>query len=169
MISWAGADTRAITAGQYDQAVRTGARAVREYGKPLLLRFRWEMDRPNMAASMWSPADYVAAWKHVRSIFTAEGASNASWVWCPTNEGFVGGYAPPFCPGDDQVDWVCVDVYAGTKFAPLGELLKPFLEWSARHPTKPIIIGEFRVSDDPPALAALTELAREPYVNPPRR
>nr|WP_240948142.1 endoglucanase [Planosporangium mesophilum] len=218
MISWAGGDTRAITAGQYDQVIRTGARAVKAYGKPLLLRFRWEMDRPNMAAAMWSPADYIAAWKHVRSIFTAEGAANVSWVWCPTNEGFVGGYAQPFYPGDDQVDWVCVDVYAGTRFAPLGELLTPFLRWSAQHPTKPIMIGEFgvarawgpaqraawlrdaaevfkanpqiraalyfesdpdngngtptnefRVSDDPPALAAFTELAREPYFNPPRR
>jgi hypothetical protein len=217
MLSWAGGDTRAITMGHYDNVIRTGARAVKAYGKPLLLRFRWEMDRPGLAASMWSPADYIAAWKHVRAIFTAEGARNASWVWCPTNEGFVGGYAQPFYPGDDQVDWVCVDVYAGSKFAPLGDLLRPFLEWSAQHPRKPIMIGEFgvarawgpaqraawlrnaglvfkanpqiraalyfesdpdngdgtpnnefRVSDDPPVLAAFTELAREPYFNPKR-
>jgi hypothetical protein len=29
--------------------------------------------------------------------------------------------------------------------------------------------NEFRMSDDPPVLAAFTELAREPYFNPPRR
>jgi hypothetical protein len=28
---------------------------------------------------------------------------------------------------------------------------------------------QFRLSDDPPALAALTALAREPYFNPVRR
>jgi len=146
MISWAGADTRAVQMGNYDTIIRTQARAVRDFGEPLLLRYRWEMDRPGLAASMWSPADYIAAWKHVRAIFAEEKVTNASWVWCPTNEGFVGDYAPPFYPGDDQVDWVCVDVYAGHRYIALSELLKPFLKWSARHPSKPIMIGEFGVA-----------------------
>jgi hypothetical protein len=214
MLSWAGGDTRSITSGRHDDLIRERAREVKAFRKPVLLRFRWEMDRPNLRASMWSPEDYVAAWKHVRAIFAAERATNASWVWCPTAEGFAGGYAPPFYPGDDQVDWVCVDVYAGARFAPLGELLAPFLRWSAQRPEKPIMIGEFgvakawgaqrraawlrdardvfkanpqiravlyfesdpdngdgpyqefRLTDDPPALAAFTELAREPHFNP---
>ena len=115
MISWAGGDARAVQMGNYDNLIRSQARQVREFGKPMLLRYRWEMDRPGLAASMWSPADYIASWKHVRAIFAEEQVTNASWVWCPTNEGFVGGYAQPFYPGDDQVDWVCVDVYAGKK------------------------------------------------------
>ncbi|MDT4989051.1 MAG: hypothetical protein QOI74_3145 [Micromonosporaceae bacterium] len=146
MISWAGGDTRAITMGRYDGVIHDGAIAAKDFGKPLLLRFRWEMDRPGMAAAIWSPADYIAAWRHVRAIFADERVTNVSWVWCPSNDGFVGGYAAPFYPGDDQVDWVCVDVYAATKLAPLGSLLTPFLEWSARHPTKPIMIGEFGVA-----------------------
>jgi hypothetical protein len=146
MISWAGGDTRAVTMGRYDGVIRAGAVAVRNYGRPLLLRFRWEMDRPGLAASMWSPADFIAAWKHVREIFTAAGATNVSWVWCPTDEGFTGGYAAPFYPGDDQVDWVCVDVYAAARLSSIGDLLRPFLEWAANHPTKPIMIGEFGVA-----------------------
>jgi hypothetical protein len=43
------------------------------------------------------------------------------------------------------VDWVCVDVYAGSKLRPLGDLLHPFLSWAATR-TKPIIIGEFGVA-----------------------
>jgi Glycosyl hydrolase family 26 len=146
MISWAGGDTRAVTMGRYDDAIRAGALAVRDYGRPILLRYRWEMDRPGLAASMWSPADYIASWKHVRDVFRDAGATNVSWVWCPTDEGFVGGYAPPFYPGDDQVDWVCVDVYASSRLTPLGDLLRPFLRWSATHPRKPIMIGEFGVA-----------------------
>jgi beta-mannanase len=174
------------------------------------------MDRPGMLASMWSPEDYIAAWTYVRDIFRAEKATNASWVWCPTAEGFTGGYAQPFYPGDDQVDWICVDVYAGRKLVPMGDLLKPYLQFTAKHPTKPAMIGEFGVSrpwgsaaraswirdagqvfkanpqiravlyfnsdpdnangpnqhfqitDDAPALAAFTELARDPYFNPRR-
>ena len=73
------------------------------------------------------------------------GAKNASWVWCPTAEGFDRGDAPAFYPGDDAVDWTCVDVYASSEYRPLDQLMATFLEWAAQRP-KPIIVGEFGVS-----------------------
>jgi hypothetical protein len=215
MLSWAGGDSRSVVSGRHDPLIRERARQIREYGKPLLMRYRWEMDRPNLRATMWSPEDYIAMWKHVRALFAAEGVHNASWVWCPTIEGFERGEAPAFYPGDDQVDWLCVDVYSGSRFVPLGEHLKPFFSWAASHPARPVMIGEFGVarayesakraawirngaevfkantqvkavlyfesdpedrkpegrfsiSDDPAALAAFVELARDPYFNPRR-
>jgi hypothetical protein len=212
MLSWASGDTRSITAGRHDDLIRTQARAVRKAKVPILLRFRWEMDRPNLRATMWSGADFIAAWRHVRAIFDQERVRNASWVWCPTAEGFARDDAPDFYPGDDLVDWTCVDVYAGSDFRPIGELMEPFLTWAAGHP-KPIIVGEFgvarawgsagraawlrdaarlfkanpqikavsyfesdpdgngpkgqfRLSDDPPAMAAFTELSQDRYFNP---
>ncbi|GAA0730283.1 glycoside hydrolase family 26 protein [Dactylosporangium roseum] len=146
MLSWAGGDTRLVTMGRYDDLIRERARELKAFGRPVLMRYRWEMDRPNLRAQMWSGADYIAAWRHVRAIFTAEGATNASWVWCPTAEGFTGGYAPEFYPGDDVVDWTCVDVYAGSKYGSMSTLLRPFLEFCAEHPTKPVMIGEFGVA-----------------------
>jgi hypothetical protein len=214
MLSWATGDTRSITGGRYDDVIHQRAREARSWRRPILMRLRWEMDRPNLRASMWSGPDYIAAWKYTRDIFRAEGATNVSWVWCPTAEGFAGGYAQDFYPGDADVDWACVDVYAGSKFAPLGDLLRPFLEWGAQHPSKPLMLGEFgvarawgsqqraawlrnasavvranpqiraalyfesnpdngdgpyqefRLADDPPALAAFQTMAREPYFNP---
>ncbi|HET6529745.1 MAG TPA: glycosyl hydrolase [Actinoplanes sp.] len=145
MISWATGDNRSILAGEHDQLIREQAQAIRAVGKPVLLRMRWEMDRPNLRATMWSGEDYIAAWKYVRAIFRAERATNVSWVWCPTAEGFIRGDAPAFYPGDDQVDWTCVDVYAGNVFQPIGTLMGPFLRWAAQRP-KPIIIGEFGVA-----------------------
>jgi hypothetical protein len=145
MISWATGDNRSILDGEHDDLIRKQADAVRDLGVPVLLRMRWEMDRPNLRATMWSGADYIAAWKYVRAIFRQQGADNVSWVWCPTAEGFQRGEAAAFYPGDDQVDWNCVDVYAGEDFQPIGQLMKPFLEFAAQHP-KPIIIGEFGVA-----------------------
>ncbi|MEV6299407.1 glycosyl hydrolase [Actinoplanes sp. NPDC051861] len=145
MISWATGDNRSILAGEHDHMIREQARAVRKIRKPVLLRMRWEMDRPNLRATMWSGADYIEAWKYVREIFRQERAKNVSWVWCPTAEGFVRGEAPDFYPGDDQVDWTCVDVYAGATFQPIGKLMGPFLDWAAQRP-KPIVIGEFGVA-----------------------
>lgn len=145
LFSWASGDTRSITSGEHDELIRAQARRVAKDGRPVLMRFRWEMDRPNLRPSMWSGEDYVAAWRHVRRIFHAEGARNASWVWCPTSEGFENGEAPAFYPGDDHVDWTCVDVYAGKDFRSLGDLLTPFLRWAAERP-KPILIGEYGVA-----------------------
>jgi hypothetical protein len=145
MVSWATGDNRSILAGEHDRLIRAQARAIRKVRAPVLLRMRWEMDRPNLRATMWSGEDYVAAWKYVRAIFAAERATNVSWVWCPTAEGFMRGDAPAFYPGDDQVDWTCVDVYAGNVFQPIGKLMEPFLTWAAQRP-KPIIVGEFGVA-----------------------
>jgi hypothetical protein len=145
MISWATGDNRSILDGEHDDLIRKQARAIRKVHRPVLLRMRWEMDRPNLRATMWSGADYIAAWKYVRAIFKQERADNVSWVWCPTAEGFIRGDAPAFYPGDDQVDWTCVDVYAGEEFQPIGRLMGPFLTWAAQHP-KPIVIGEFGVA-----------------------
>jgi hypothetical protein len=145
MVSWATGDNRSILDGEHDDLIRKQARAVRKVKVPVLLRMRWEMDRPNLRATMWSGQDYIAAWKYVRAIFRKEGATNVSWVWCPTAEGFIRGDAPAFYPGDDQVDWTCVDVYAGEKFEPIGDLMAPFLTFAAQRP-KPIVIGEFGVA-----------------------
>jgi hypothetical protein len=145
MVSWATGDNRSIVDGEHDRLIRRQARAIRALNRPVLLRMRWEMDRPNLRATMWSGEDYIAAWKRVRSIFSKERATNVSWVWCPTAEGFLRGDAPAFYPGDDQVDWTCVDVYAGNVFQPIGRLMGPFLQWAAQRP-KPIVVGEFGVA-----------------------
>nr|WP_308129093.1 glycosyl hydrolase [Actinoplanes polyasparticus] len=145
MVSWATGDNRSILDGEHDDLIRKQAKAIRKIRKPVLLRMRWEMDRPNLRATMWSGPDYIAAWKYVREIFRQERAKNVSWVWCPTAEGFIRGDAPAFYPGDDQVDWTCVDVYAGERFEPIGTLMGPFLTWAAQRP-KPIVIGEFGVA-----------------------
>jgi nitrogen fixation-related uncharacterized protein len=149
LLSWSGTDTRVITSGQYDDLIRTRAREVKALGAPILLRFRWEMNRPNLQGSMWSPADFVKAWDHVRTIFTEEGATNAGWVWCPQAANFDATNGPAFYPGDDQVDWLCADVYPGQDYRSFADVSAEFLAWAASHP-KPVIIGEYGAEDRAP-------------------
>lgn len=168
MVSWATGDNRAISAGMLDPQLVAWAKRFASFHHPILLRMRWEMDRPNLAAQMGSGADYVAAWKHVRAIFAAQHVKNVSWVWCPTIGGFANGTAAAFYPGDSMVDWTCVDVYSSTRLQPLSQLLQPFLAWAAGHP-KPIVIGEFGVAgayDDSARAAWLTAAATEFRENP---
>lgn len=153
MVSWAGTDSRVVTSGRYDDRIRERAVALKALGVPVLLRWRWEMNRPNLQASVWSPADYVAAWRHVRAIFTDVGADNVGWVWCPLARDFIETRGGEYYPGDDQVDWLCADAYPGPTYDPLGVVLDPFLQWAAGHP-RPVIIGEFGARENGPGARA---------------
>jgi hypothetical protein len=161
LLTWGGTpDTRAITAGRYDALIRARAQALASLHRPVLLEWRGEMDRTDLQWAMHGPAGYIAAWKHIRRIFSEAHASNVSWVWCPTAYGFSVGRAQAFYPGDGEVDWLCADAYAKTPDQPPGEVLAPFTAWASHHP-KPIVIGEFGVRSDPAGWASwLRELGQ---------
>lgn len=145
LVSWALNDSRGIAAGEWDASIRQRAQELKALGKPVFLEWRWEMDRPNIRFEVGSPADYIAAWKHIRMIFAEQHVTNVAWVWCPTARGFANGSAQAYYPGNDEVDWVCADAYP--KPGPqrsFADIVQPFLTWAARHPN-PIMIGEFGV------------------------
>ena len=146
MISWSGDDTRVIESGRDDAVIRQRAEEVKKLGVPILLRWRFEMNRPNVQASIWSPADFVAAWDHVRAIFTEVGATNAGWVWCPLATDFDATDAAAYYPGDAQVEWLCADVYPGPDYDSFSDVADQFMAWASKH-DRPIIIGEFGAED----------------------
>jgi hypothetical protein len=150
-LSWASPDILEVVDGKHDDLIRAKAVAVRNFGKPVLLRWRWEMDRPNLESVVHEPADFIRAWQRVHRIFDQAGATNVGWIWCPTAQGFSTGRAQQYYPGDNQVDWVCADVYpekAWVKggYEPFEALADPFVSWAAKH-GKPVIIGEYGVAE----------------------
>jgi beta-mannanase len=147
LLSWGGIDTKAIVTGGGDRVIRERARAIKATGKPIFLRWQPEMDRSALRSTVNSPADYVAAWKHIRTVFRQEQVDNVAWVWCPTAAGFAGGgAAADYFPGDDQIDWLCADAYPGTgsDYRDASEALNAFMEWAKTRP-KPIMVAEFGV------------------------
>jgi mannan endo-1,4-beta-mannosidase len=111
-----------IIDGTYDAHIRAFAEKSDEWGYPYFLRFDWEMN------GFWFPwsegvngnrsGEFVAAWRHVHDIFVASGATNATWVWCP-NVDFTRNLVPlkGLYPGDDYVDWTCLDGFNWGKTA----------------------------------------------------
>ncbi len=168
-LSWAGTNDQAIISGREDSVIRHQALAVKRLPGRIFMEWRWEMDRPPLAGSIGTPANYVAAWKHIRAVFAQEGVHNAAWVWCPTAVGFKVGRAAAYYPGDDQVDWTCVDAYPGKTLIPMSTLLAPFLRWAAGHP-KPIMIGEYGVprSGSPQQRAQWLAAAAKTFQSTPR-
>ena len=103
-----------ITNGAYDNYIRDFAEGARDWGHPFFLRFNWEMNGDWFPwaerANGNQPGDYVAAWRHVHDIFTAVGATNATWVWCPyVNSKPEMGPIARYYPGDEYVDWTSLD------------------------------------------------------------
>jgi hypothetical protein len=168
MISWAKTAAAEIIAGRWDDLVRQRARGIRNFGQPVLLRWFWEMGADRNAPEAGSPADFVAAWRHLRRIFNEEGASNAAWVWCPDASDFATGKAQSFYPGDDQVEWTCADGYnyrhparRNTTPRSFEDTFAAFYFWAAQRP-RPIMVGEYgTVEDRPGDKAAWVRAARE--------
>ena len=152
LLSWAGTDTARILAGADDAMIADRAAALAALHRPVLLRWRWEMNRPNLAGEVGPPERYVAAWRHLRSMFAAAGADNVSWVWCPLARDFAN-TGPAYFPGDDQVDWLCTDAYTLDPREALAPQLAPVLAWARAHP-QPVMIGEFGTTRGAPGRRA---------------
>ncbi|MEV6596418.1 glycosyltransferase [Actinoplanes sp. NPDC051346] len=110
----AAASVDTIASGRYDAYIRSWAKGLAGYKRPVLIKF---MHEANGWWYPWSvglngntPRGYVRAWRHVHDIFRAAGATNVSWVWSlNSGYGINRPYSPDkFYPGDDYVDWLGV-------------------------------------------------------------
>lgn len=147
LISWAGTDLSEVVSGEHDQLISKRARALRRWGEPILLRWRWEMNRPNLAGEIGSPGQYVKAWRHLHRIFEKESVTNVAWVWCPLVDPLADSDFSAYYPGDDVVDWICADGYARESAVSWKDVFEPFLEW-AEGVNRPILVGEFARATD---------------------
>lgn len=156
MVTWQPNTTNldTINAGANDDLIRARAHDVAAFGQPMFLRFAHEMNADwypwdgvnnNTIGSHDGPSKYIAAWRHVHDLFTAAGATNAVWVWCPNRSSIPNqtwNRVENYYPGDAYVDWVCIDGYNrdATKWRSFTTLFSTV--YTAYATRKPIMIGE---------------------------
>ena len=104
-----------IAAGIYDQYLQTYADSVRDFGHAVVIGFGHEMNAPWYS---WGyehkdvpPATFVAAWRHIVTLFRAEGADNVTWLWTINADTPVTGPIAEWWPGKADVTWVGIDGY----------------------------------------------------------
>jgi beta-mannanase len=128
VVDWRCGDYDAhVAAGLDDALITQYADQLKALGGPVFLRWYWE---PNITQSAQYPpatrclpappgdtnpedggaAAYVAAYRHIRQIFDAQGATNVSFVWAVSSRGDDRDYMS-FFPGADAVDWIAIDGY----------------------------------------------------------
>jgi hypothetical protein len=141
-----------IVGGTHDAMIRARASGAKALGKPFFLDFGAEMNGD------WSPwggaqngmdaALYVTAYRHIHDLMIAGGATNIVWLWCPnvTDEPrSAWNAALNYYPGDDYVDWTCVDGYnwgaTNGGWQSFSEVFSAvYAKLATKH--KPIMIGE---------------------------
>ncbi len=148
-----------IAAGNYDSYIHKAAGVAKAWGARIMIRFAYEMNLSPGAGIPWgggpgavggnTPADYIAAWRHVVGIFRADGATNAEFVWAPNvDDGGI-----PFTqyfPGDEWVDDVGLDGYnwgsafesTGHKWLSLGDTFASSYATLTQLSSKPVIFTE---------------------------
>ena len=145
-----GISLAAIASGKYDAYLSSYAEAVRSYRHPVILGFGHEMngDWYSWGYRHTSPAVFVAAWRHIVTLFRRLGAQNVTWLWT-VNIVHTGGSISrpaPWWPGNKYVTWVGLDGYyykPSWKFAPLfGPTITAIRELTR----DPILIAETSVS-----------------------
>jgi mannan endo-1,4-beta-mannosidase len=128
----------AVVDGADDAQITTEARSLKSFGRPLFLRWCWEM---NLAAShpgVEDAATFVSAWQHIWTIFQRVGAANVSFVWCPA---LSGRNPSPYYPGNGFVDWIGVDGYDHTGTGTFASVFGAFYaDWSSH--AKPMMVVE---------------------------
>jgi mannan endo-1,4-beta-mannosidase len=158
-----GISLAAIAAGRYDTYLVSYAEAVREYHNPVILSFGHEM---NGIWYSWgyrytSPVTFVAAWRHIVSLFRAHGARNVTWLWTVNIIKTARGRIPSpaaWWPGSSYVTWVGIDAYylePSWQFVPIfGPTITAVRELTG----DPILIAETGVTpaaDQPEKIADL--------------
>ncbi len=155
---------RAIAGGEYDTYLREEAARFASVDGPLVVRFGHEMNGDwypwGVAAPGNSPADFVAAYRHVHAVVTAAGATNVVWMWSPNLiDAHPSITLASVYPGDDVVDWVGLSGYYTTEAHTFASRMSSTLsQLDAVAPAKPILLAETAVERTSLRPTQVTEL-----------
>jgi mannan endo-1,4-beta-mannosidase len=141
-----GIDIAAIASGRYDAYLRSYASEVKAFGHRVILSFGHEM---NGTWYSWgyrhtSSAVFVAAWRHIVTIFRREGADNVTWLWTINTRQCHCHIDSPahWWPGDAYVNWVGIDGYYYTPSVKFASLFGPTIKAVRALTLDPVLISE---------------------------
>jgi beta-mannanase len=90
------------------------------------------------------PQVFIAAWRHIVTLFRGEGAGNVTWLWTINQDESGTGPAVRWWPGSAYVTWVGIDGYC---YRPSGAFATVFGNTFTQvriFSSKPILLSETR-------------------------
>jgi Glycosyl hydrolase family 26 len=136
-----------IIDGQQDPYLREYAMQIANFGHKVILSFGQEMNGPwySWGQDHVSPAEYIAAWRHIVRIFRSVNSSNVTWLW-DVNCNFTGHFPiEPWWPGGSYVTWVGLDCYYAHSADTFTSIFGSTIGEIRSLTSKPIFIAETAV------------------------
>lgn len=142
-----GVTLASIAAGGSDTYLRSYAHAVAAFGHPVILSFGHEM---NGTWYSWgyghaSPANFVAAWRHIVRVFRSAGAANVTWLWAVNSINGLPGSLSQWWPGAAWVDWTGIDGYYFRATDTFGSVFGSTIADIRTFSSAPLLIAETAV------------------------
>lgn len=100
-----------VAAGRFDASLTRQARGIASLKVPVFVTFEQEANQTNKLAALGTPADFVAAWRHIHDLYARAGVTNAVWTWVMTGSAANLASAAHMWPGNRYVDWISWNVY----------------------------------------------------------
>lgn len=137
----------AIADGSQDGYLVSYANQVRRFRHAVILSFAHEM---NGAWYSWgyrhtSASVFIAAWRHIVTVFRAEGADNVTWLWTVNSLAVRGATVvnpDAWWPGSQYVTWVGIDGYYYAAKETFSSLFAPIMTDIHAVTSDPILISE---------------------------
>ena len=154
------ASIAAIANGTYDDYLRTYADSVRGFDHNVVIGFGHEM---NAYWYSWgyrhvTPATFVAAWRHIVTLFRDEGADNVTWVW--TVQADEPGTRPiaSWWPGAQYVTWVGIDGYYYGPTDTFRSVFGQTIDQVQAFTSRPVLLSETAVGPDAGPIVKIQDL-----------
>jgi mannan endo-1,4-beta-mannosidase len=142
-----GASVASIAAGRYDSYLRSYADSVRAFGQPVVIGFGHEM---NATWYSWGyghvpPRVFVAAWRHIVTLFRDQDADNVTWLWTIQADEPGTGPIHWWWPGAAYVTWVGIDGYFYRSSDTFGSVFGATISQARVLTHKPVLLSETAV------------------------
>jgi len=150
----------AIAAGKFDLYLRQYADSVREFGHSVVIGFGHEM---NAKWEPWgythvAPATFIAAWRHIVTLFRSQGADNVTWLWTINADRPDTGHIDDWWPGAKYVSWVGIDGYYYRPSDTFATVFGTTIDQVRAFTRKPVLLSETAVGPRAGKLAKITNL-----------
>jgi mannan endo-1,4-beta-mannosidase len=154
------ASVAGIAAGAYDGYLRSYADQVRDYGYGVVIGFGHEMNAPwySWGYGHTAPATFVAAWRHIVTLFHTQGADNVTWLW--TINADIAGTGPiaDWWPGARYVTWVGIDGFYYQRSDTFASVFGQTIDQVRTFTTKPVLLAETAVGPRAGQFAKISNL-----------
>jgi len=141
------ASVAGIVAGAYDGYLRSYADSVRDFGHGVVIGFGHEMNAPwySWGYGHVAPATFVAAWRHIVTLFRAAGADNVTWLWTINADLKGTGPVADWWPGARYVSWVGIDGFYYRADDTFATVFGKTIDQVRRLTSKPVLLSETAV------------------------